>query len=104
MGFSDQVSTSLAPLLEAEVGLSQLTSILRSVTKRKGQAADTVKEALAQLRSIESQARCLGLTLDTVHCIRPGQSSSYVSGNKYLISLFHVLMLKCIYLELRTEL
>ena len=77
------MSTSLAPLLEAEVGLSQLTSVLRSVTKRKGEAADTVKDALAQLRSVEMQARCLGLTLDTVHCVRPGQSSTYVSGNNH---------------------
>ena len=62
----DQVVSSMAPLLEAEVGLSQLTSLLRSVTRRRGGAADRVKSALAELRAVESLAREMGLVYDLV--------------------------------------
>ena len=94
MGFTDQVSTSLAPLLEAEVGLSQLTSVLRSVTKRKGEAADTVKDALAELRSVEMQARCLGLTLGTVSDLARGPLMSQVT-KLYVLKLFIIFGSKC---------
>ena len=40
----------LLNLLEAETGLNQLTSTLRSVTKRRGEAAELVKSALTQER------------------------------------------------------
>ena len=80
MGFTEQVASSLAPLLEVEVGLSQLGSILRLVTKRKGEAAETVKAALAELKRVEAGARELGLGLETVYCARPGQGLGYVSG------------------------
>jgi len=80
MGFTEQVASSLAPLLEAEVGLSQLSSMLRTVTKRKGEAGEAVKEALSELKSIETRAMTLGLSFETVYCVRPGQGHIFVSG------------------------
>ena len=80
LGLSDQVTASLSPLLEAEVGLSQLGSILRLVTKRKGEAAEVVKAALSHLKTVESRARDLGLTLEVIYCARPSQSAIHDSG------------------------
>ena len=40
------------------------------MTKRKGEAGETVKAALAELRTVESVAAGLGLTLDTVYSVR----------------------------------
>ena len=88
MGFTEQVASSLAPLLEAEVGLSQLGSILRNVTKRKGEAGETVKAALAELKNIETSARHLGLILDTVYCIRSSPSHCYQSG--LIVQMFRI--------------
>ena len=80
LGLSDPVSSSLAPLLEAEVGLSQLGSILRVVTKRKGEAGEMVKAALSHLKAVEARALDLGLTLEVTYCARPIQSAIHDSG------------------------
>ena len=70
LGLPEQVSSGLAQLLEAEVGLSQLSSVLRLVTKRRGEAAERVKAALAHLRQVEEVARRLGLQLDLMFSVR----------------------------------
>ena len=80
LGFSDQVSAGLAPLLEAEVGLSQLGSVLRVITKRKGEAGEAVKAALSHLKEVEARARDLGLTLEVSYCARPSQSAIHDCG------------------------
>jgi len=80
LGLPDQVVSSLSPLLEAEVGLNQLASILRSVTKRKGEAAEKVKSALKDLKSIDSYAKNMGLTFETVYCVRTNYHPNHISG------------------------
>merc|ERR1719300_789610 len=56
IGLPDQTVSTLAPLMEVEVGINQLSSILRSITKRKGEAAEKVKMALAELKHVEKYA------------------------------------------------
>ena len=80
IGLPDQIISSLSPILEAEVGLNQLTSVLRSVTKRKGEAADKVKSALNDLKAVESYAKNMGLTYETVYCVRTNYHPSHISG------------------------
>jgi len=80
LGLPDQMISSLSPLLEAEVGLNQLTSILRSVTKRKGEAADKVKSALNDLKAIENYAKSMGLSFETVYCVRTSYHPRHISG------------------------
>ena len=79
LGLPEPVSSSLAGLLEAEVSLSQLSSVLRLVTKRKGEAGERVKTALNHLRQVEELARSLGLSLDLMFSVRTS-SSSIMSG------------------------
>ncbi len=52
LGLVDSAISSLLPLLGAEAGLSQLTSLLRVVTRRRGEAAERVKAALSQLKAL----------------------------------------------------
>jgi hypothetical protein len=52
LGLTDSAISSLLPLLGAEAGLSQLTSLLRVVTRRRGEAAERVKAALSQLKAL----------------------------------------------------
>ena len=78
LGFPDQVSSGLAPLLEAEADLSRLSSVLRLVTKRRGEAGQRVKAALHHLRDVETEARRLGLSLSLVFCVR--NTSAIMSG------------------------
>ncbi len=52
LGLADSAISSLLPLLGAEAGLSQLTSLLRVVTRRRGEAAERVKAALSQLKAL----------------------------------------------------
>eukprot|EP00092_Neocalanus_flemingeri_P000288 GFUD01000308.1.p1 GENE.GFUD01000308.1~~GFUD01000308.1.p1 ORF type:complete len:1589 (+),score=464.17 GFUD01000308.1:43-4809(+) len=80
IGLPEQIVSSLSPHLEAEVGLNQLTSNLRSVTKRKGEASEKVKSALNDLKSIESLARNMGLTFETVYCVRTSYHPNHISG------------------------
>ena len=81
LGLSDAVASSLSQILEVEVGLSQLSSVLRLVTKRKAEAAEVVKQALADLKNIESMSRSLGLVLETVYSVRSGCVQWY-SGHR----------------------
>ena len=70
LGLTEQAVSSMTPLLEAEGPLSQLSSLLRAVTKRRCAAAERVKAALGELRRLETQAAVLGLSLETVGCSR----------------------------------
>ena len=78
LGFPEQVSSALAPLLEAELDLSRLGSVLRLVTKRRGEAGEKVKAALNHLRQVETEARSLGLSLPTVFSVR--NTALFMSG------------------------
>ena len=70
-GLVDTEVASLVSLVELEGReLTQLTSHLRIITKKKGEIADRVKKALAELRSIETAARNMDMTLDIVFCTR----------------------------------
>ena len=48
--------------------LSQLTSHLRIITKKKGEVAVRVKKALGELKAIETAARNMGMSLDIIYC------------------------------------
>ena len=78
LGFPEQVSSALAPLLEAELDLSRLSSVLRLVTKRRGEAGERVKAALTHLRQVETEARRLGLGLTTLFSVR--NTALFMSG------------------------
>ena len=80
LGFPDQVSSALAPLLEAELDLGRLSSVLRLVTKRRGEAGERVKAALHHLRDLETEARRLGLSLSLTFCVRNCVTSVVMSG------------------------
>ena len=71
---------SLMPLLAAEAGLSQLTSLLRAVTRRRGEAADLIKAGLAELKAIEAAATRLGLSLELQYSVRSLYQPSQYSG------------------------
>ena len=79
-GLPDQSALSLAALLAGEGGLGQLGSILRPATRRPGPASDRIKAGLAELRTVESLARGLGLTLDTVYRVSPALPPSIYAG------------------------
>jgi len=70
-GLVDTEVTSLVSLVELEGReLSHLTSHLRIITKKKGEVAERVKKALAELKAIEIAVRNMGMTLDIVYCTR----------------------------------
>ena len=80
LGLSEATMGSLMPLLAAEAGLSQLTSLLRAVTRRRGEAADLVKAGLAELKAIEAAATRLGLSLELQYSVRSLYQPSQYSG------------------------
>ena len=71
---------SLLPLLAAETGLNQLTSLLRTVTRRRGEAAELVKAGLADLKAVEAAAQRLGLVVEVQYSARSLYPPSQYSG------------------------
>ena len=68
-GLVDTEVTSLVSFVELEGReLSQLTSHLRIIIKKKGEVADRVKQALEELKAIETSARNMGMSLDIIYC------------------------------------
>ncbi len=70
LGLADAAINTLMQLLAAEASLSQLSSLLRVVTRRRSEAADWVKAGLAELKAIETTAFRLGLRLELQYSVR----------------------------------
>ncbi|XP_012527780.1 eIF-2-alpha kinase GCN2 [Monomorium pharaonis] len=58
---TDQAMETLFNLLETESSVAKITSILRTITKRKGDAAGLAKEGLKDIETIISNVECLGV-------------------------------------------
>lgn len=80
LGLTDTTIGGLMPLLSAEAGLSQLTSLLRGLTRRRGEAAELVKAGLSELKAIEATAVRLGLVLELQYSVRSLYPPSQYSG------------------------
>lgn len=65
LGLSDHFVTMLLQLMDVEGSFSKISSMLKGIMKRKGEAASCIKEALHELEILISNIETFGMK---VHC------------------------------------
>ena len=64
LSLTDQTVTTLFNLIEIENPISKVASVLRIITKRKGDAAVLAKQGLHELETVIKNAEALGIKVN----------------------------------------